>query len=129
VTGTLAGCSAPSAGDGNDGDDTDRKVVELTDDLVFDPDELTVSNGDTVVWENVGSVEHSVTAYADQIPDGSAYFASGGFGSEQAARDAYPEGSIAGGESFEHPFETTGTYEYFCIPHEGAGMTGTIEVA
>lgn len=102
--------------------------MDMTDDLVFDPAEVSVATGDTVVWENVGSVTHSVTAYEERIPDGAAYFASGGFDTEQAARDAYPEGSIGGGEPFEHTFETAGTYEYFCIPHEGAGMTGTVEV-
>ena len=123
---SLAGCS----GDGGSGGGQTR--VELTDDLLFDPDEVTVSVGETVVWENVGSVGHSVTAYEDEIPDGAEYFASGGFDSESAARDAYsagdPEsGVVPGGESYEHTFETAGTYAYFCIPHEGT-MTGTVEV-
>lgn len=124
----LAGCSAPSSGDGADDGDTVRKTVELTDELRFRPDEVTVAAGDTVVWENVGAVSHSVTAYGNRIPDDAAYFASGGFDAEQAARDAYPEGSLGSDDTFEHTFHTPGTYEYFCIPHEGAGMTGTIEV-
>ena len=32
------------------------------------------------------------------------------------------------GFSFSHTFETLGTYEYFCQPHQALGMTGTIEV-
>lgn len=61
-----------------------------------------------------GGIGHSVTAYGDEIPDDAAYFASGGFDSEDAARDAYPdEGNIPGGESYSHTFETAGTYEYF----------------
>lgn len=128
----LAGCSGgggseptETSGDGGDGSVT----VDMTDELVFDPAEIEVPAGTTVVWENVGSVGHSVTAYEDGIPDGAAYFASGGFDSEQAARDAYPqEGDIPGGESYEHTFETAGTYEYFCIPHESAGMIGTVTV-
>lgn len=130
VIGTsLAGCSAPTADDGDTGGGPVTKTVEVTDDLVFDPDELSISAGDTIIWENVGSVQHSVTAYGDQIPDGAEYFASGGFDSEQAARDAFPDGAIGGGGSFRHTFETPGSYEYFCIPHEGAGMIGAIEVA
>ncbi|NIS35939.1 MAG: copper-binding protein, partial [Actinobacteria bacterium] len=71
----------------------------------------------------------SVTAYEDGIPDGAEYFASGGFDSEQAARDNYPqEGDIPGGESYQYTFETTGEYEYFCIPHESADMVGTVTV-
>lgn len=103
-------------------------TVELTDDLVFNPDSITVSAGDTVAWENVGQAGHSVTAYEDRLPDDANYFASGGFDAEGPARDAYPQGEIAGGETFEHTFEVPGTYEYFCIPHEGAGMVGTVKV-
>lgn len=48
---------------------------------------------------------------------------------ERAARDGSDaEGTIEGGDCEEHTFETTGTNEYFCIPHEGSGMTGTITV-
>lgn len=104
-------------------------TVDMTDSLVFEPAELTVAAGDTVVWENVGSVGHSVTAYGENIPDGADYWASGGFDSEDAARSGYPDqGNVPGGESYQHTFETLGTHEYFCIPHESAGMTGAIEV-
>lgn len=101
----------------------------MTDELVFDPPELPAQPGQRVICENIGAVEHAVTAYEDRIPGDDTSFASGGFESEQAARDAYPdEGDIAGGETFEHVSETTGFFEYFCIPHEGNGMQGTIEV-
>lgn len=135
VIGTsLAGCSGGGdGGDGNGGDDNGSTTVDMTDDLVYDPETVTVSVGETVVWENVGEVGHSVTAYEDGIPDDAEYFASGGFDSEQAAKDAYSvgdpdSGDVPGGESYEHTFETAGTYEYFCIPHESAGMVGTVEV-
>ena len=32
------------------------------------------------------------------------------------------------GFTYEHTFETLGTYEYYCAPHQSAGMVGTIEV-
>ncbi|QLG64062.1 plastocyanin/azurin family copper-binding protein [Halorarum salinum] len=35
---------------------------------------------------------------------------------------------MAGGETYEHTFEVEGEYGYFCIPHEGAGMVGTVTV-
>jgi len=104
-------------------------TVDMTDQLVFDPEELTIAPGDTVVWENVGNVGHSVTAYEEDIPEEADYFASGGFDAEQPARDGYPsQGDIPGGESYEHTFDVAGTYEYFCIPHEAVGMVGTITV-
>ena len=100
----------------------------MTDDLAFEPADITVSVGETVTWETTGSVPHSVTAYEEQLPDGAAYFASGGFDSESAARDAYPsEGSVGAGETYEHTFETAGEFPYFCIPHE-SGMKGTVVV-
>jgi plastocyanin len=75
------------------------KTVEMNDDLKFVPADLTIAPGTTVVWENVGSIAHSVTAYEDNIPEGASYFASGGFDAEQAARSAYPDGSIEGGRN------------------------------
>jgi plastocyanin len=121
--------SAAAAADG------ETHTVEMTDGLAFEPESLTVAPGDTVVFENVGNAGHSVTAYADDIPEEADYWASGGFDSEDAARSAYsPTGSledtgnVAGGESWEHTFETEGSHEYFCKPHEAGGMVGTIEV-
>lgn len=107
-------------------------TVEMTDTLVFEPNSLTIAPGDTVEWVNVGEIPHSVTAYEEEIPDGAEYFASGGLDSEDAAREDWTgpqNGSVAGGEAYSHTFQTEGTFEYFCIPHEGAGMLGTIEVS
>lgn len=107
---------------------TEEVVVELTDELTFVPEALTVTTGSTVVWRNVGSVSHTVTAYEGDIPGGAGYFASGGFETESAARDGFPEGEITEGGSYSHTFDTTGEYRYFCIPHEQAGMIGTVTV-
>lgn len=120
----LAGCTSDGGDDGGGGD-----TVEMTDGLAFQPETLTVEVGTTVTWENTGSAAHTVTAYEDDLPSGAEYFASGGFDSESAARAGYPgDGGVGGGESYEHTFERAGTFPYFCIPHEGAGMTGEIVV-
>jgi len=103
-------------------------TIDMNDNLEFVPAEAQVDPGTTVTWENVGSIEHSVTAYEDEIPDEAEYFASGDFDSESSARDAYPDGSIGGDGTYEHTFETTGTYDYFCIPHKSLGMVGRIVV-
>lgn len=110
------------------GEEDEAPEVELTNELLFVPDQLTIAAGDTVLWRNVGSVGHSVTAYEDEIPMEAEYFASGGHDTEEAARSTYPDGEVAGGETYERTFEVAGTYEYFCIPHETAGMVGTVEV-
>jgi plastocyanin len=123
--GGTAGTASAQAGQSH--------TIDMTDGLVFDPDSLTVAPGDTVVWENVGSIGHSITAYEEDIPEEAAYFASGGFDAEQPARDAYSAGSpdsgdVAGGDSYEHTFDVEGSYDYFCVPHEAAGMVASLEV-
>jgi plastocyanin len=101
----------------------------MTDELVFDPDSVTIAPGDTIEWVNVGTVGHSVTAYEDEIPEEAEYFASGDLSSEQEARDSYPDqGDVAGGESYSHTFEVAGEYGYFCIPHESVGMVAEVIV-
>ena len=126
ATGT-ANAQTEAAGGG------ETHTVDMTDDLVFDPDSITIAPGDTIVWENVGNVGHSVTAYEAEIPEEAEYFASGGFDSEQPARNNYSPGDpdagdIPGGESFQHTFEATGEYEYFCVPHETVGMVASVTV-
>ena len=100
----------------------------MTDDFAFDPGSTTVDAGTTVTWENAGSVGHTVTAYQDRMPDDADYFASGEFGSEDAARESIDGGIVEAGETYEHTFEVAGEYDYFCVPHEGSGMTGTVRV-
>ena len=96
----------------------------------FEPAELTVSQGDTVAWPHAAGEAHSVSAYQDGIPDAAEYWASGGFESEEAARTGWEngQGAVQSGQSYVHTFETTGTHEYFCVPHEAAGMVGSVTV-
>jgi len=97
----------------------------------FLPAEYEVSVGDTVIWKNTSEADHTVTAYETLIPDDAEYFASGGYESQAAAYDAWDDrgGRLGTRETFEHTFEIPGTYEYFCIPHEGAEITGEIVVS
>jgi plastocyanin len=99
--------------------------------MAFEPRELTVEIGSTVVWQNTSSRGHTVTAYEGAIPEDAKFFATGGFDSEQTARDAWntltdEDGIIGPGEQFEHTFEVAGRHDYYCIPHETEGMTGAI---
>ena len=109
-------------------DDADH-VVDMTA-AAFEPAELTVKAGDTVAWKFVGGEPHSVTAYDDGIPEDADYWASGDFDNEDAAREGWAngKGAVASGQSYVHTFETAGEHEYVCIPHEAAGMVGTIIV-
>ena len=102
--------------------------VQMTDSLTFEPQEFHAAVGETVTFENSSGAPHTVTAYDDGIPEGGEYFASGGFDSEEAARDDVAAGLIEPDGTYEVTFDQAGTYEYFCIPHEGSGMTGEIVV-
>jgi len=100
----------------------------------FLPDEYETAVGSTVVWGNTGSRAHTVTAYEATLPDGAAYFASGGFGGQAAAVDGWERmrgddgGNLYSTETYSHTFSVPGTYRYYCIPHESQGMDGTILV-
>jgi plastocyanin len=119
----LAGCGATSA-----------SLSESAYDVgmvhnAFQPAEFEASVGDTVVWGNVGSRGHSVTAYESLIPEDATYFASGGADSQEEALRNWPsKGNVQSGETYEHTFEVPGEYEYYCIPHEAAGMKATVVV-
>jgi plastocyanin len=120
----TSGCAALGAvGGGVDGD------VGMTA-VAFEPAELTVSVGEEVVWYNNSARAHSVTAYEESIPDEADYFATGGYETEAAAREAWDgmNGALTNGQRYSHTFEVPGTYDYFCIPHERAGMVGQVVV-
>lgn len=104
-------------------------VVEMTA-VAYEPETVEVSQGDTVAWVYAGGEPHTVTAYGDGIPDEADYWGSGDFSSEEAAREGWEnsEGAVQDGEYYKRTFETTGTHEYFCIPHEAAGMVGEVVV-
>jgi plastocyanin len=44
------------------------------------------------------------------------------------AASAFDSGNLDPKETFEHTFDVPGTYRYFCIPHEGTKMYGTVIV-
>jgi len=98
--------------------------------VAFEPGELTISAGDKVAWTHAGGEAHNVVAYEEEIPSDATYWASGGFESEEAAREGWEngEGAVQSGQSYVYTFETTGTHEYFCTPHEAAGMVGSVTV-
>jgi plastocyanin len=63
----------------------------------YDQPHLYIKKGDTVVWINIGEIEHSVTSD------------SGNFNS----------GLIKPGEHFAVKFDFTGQYPYHCVDHVG----------
>jgi len=123
TAGALAGCS----GTDSDATTTTEGDVAVSPDgaFSFDPEEYTVSVGDTVTWYFAAS-GHNVSAIPEDsdevsIPDDAEPFAS--YGEDESMTKTEPADT-----TYEHTFEVPGTYTYVCIPHVGVGMIGDIVV-
>ncbi|HUH41253.1 MAG TPA: plastocyanin/azurin family copper-binding protein, partial [Castellaniella sp.] len=86
----------------------------------FRPRGLLIRPGQTVRWVNrdKGNVHTSTAYHPDngkplRIPQGAA---------------SWNSDYLMPGESFAMTFDTPGVYDYFCIPHEHAGMVGRLIV-
>lgn len=79
-----------------------------------------MSPSENAIDEHVDGEADTVFAYDRKIPEGAAYWASGGFESQDATEAGWEEaaGAVQSGQSSVHTFETTGTHEYYCAPHE-----------
>ena len=78
----------------------------------FQPEQLTIEAGDTVIWVNATSTTHTTTSGTDCTADGT-----------------WNSGNMdAQGDIFSHVFDSAGDFPYYCIPHCGIGMTGKIVV-
>ncbi|MEO1094221.1 MAG: plastocyanin [Cyanobacteria bacterium J06638_28] len=89
--------------------------------LVFEPAKLTVKSGDTVTWVNNKMAPHNVVFDANQMPGDKAL----------ADKLSHTQLTFAPGENYSTTFTAdlpAGDYTYFCAPHRGAGMVGTISV-
>ncbi|WP_248910314.1 plastocyanin/azurin family copper-binding protein [Halocatena marina] len=123
----FAGCSSsnPDASEetGTPSNEATNTVLMVTEGSTyyFDPIGLFVESGETITFE-IDNGSHSATAYkkgtggasVTRIPDGAKSWDSGILNKQ--------------GATFEHTFKTTGTYDYFCIPHKSLGMVGRIVV-
>lgn len=85
--------------------------------LQFDPPKLTIKQGDTVKW------------VMNKVPPHNAVFDDAKIGDKALAKKlSHDKLLFSPGESTETTFTEPGTYPYFCQPHRGAGMQGTIIV-
>ena len=79
--------------------------------LVFEPETVNVEPGATVTWE-WDSDNHNIVP--ESQPDGAEWE-----GHEPLENEGF---------TYEHTFETEGTYSYYCQPHRSAGMVGEVVV-
>lgn len=75
----------------------------------FQPQQIEVPVGTTVIWTNQDSVAHTVTS-----------------GTRDNPTSLFDSGEIGAGATFSFTFTAPGTYPYHCTPH--VGMDGTIVV-
>lgn len=85
----------------------------------FDPIGLLIEPGTVVRWECQANV-HTTTAYHPRNDNHSL----------RIPKEAAPwsSGYLMPGKQFEVTLTVPGVYDYFCIPHEMAGMVGRIIV-
>jgi plastocyanin len=84
-------------------------VVEVRND-VFAPADVTIAQGDVVRWVWIEG-SHTTTSGSDCTPDGLWTAVIG-----------------PTNRTFEFTFSNTGLFNYFCLPHCGMGMVGSIAV-
>ena len=77
--------------------------------LAFEPSTVNISAGDTVKFVNNKLAPHNAV-----------------FDGNEAL--SHPDLAFAPGESWEKTFSTAGSYDFYCEPHRGAGMVGTVVV-
>ena len=88
---------------------TPAPVTIVLKNFAFDPKQVTVPVGTTVVWTNRDAASHTVTAGTRGSPSG-----------------LFDSGNLASGASFSFTFTKAGTYPYYCAIH--AGMDGSVTV-
>jgi len=125
AAGALAGCGGDN-GNGGDANNGSQNTVAVgpNNQFRFDPEEITISVGDTVTWE-FESASHNVCGWPEMhetvaIPEGA-----DGFGS--MPQDGNRFDVVDSGQTYEHTFETAGEYTYVCVPH-ASNMIGTVIV-
>ena len=97
-------------------------VIKMADKQPFyAPEKVAIKVGDTVEWVNSGQTVHSVSTSAAnaQNPKDT---------SMPKGATAFDSGFIPPGGDYSYTFTMPGTYRYFCLPHEKAGMVGVIVV-
>lgn len=85
----------------------------------FDPIGVLIAPGQTVRWVCVSNV-HTTTAYHPANANHSLRI--------PHAAKPWDSGYLLPGKTFEQRLTMPGVYDYFCTPHEMAGMVGRIVV-
>jgi plastocyanin len=148
----LAGCNAPSDGEGNGEEDEPAgdgggENGDTTTETTTEADETTgdgggggttqvnmVTESDQFYFDPIGLAVEPDTTVEWVIESGrhsSTAYAEGNGGAEvrripEDAESWNSETLTDQGATFTYTFEAEGTYDYFCIPHKSLGMVGRV---
>src|SRR5688572_11879048 len=85
-------------------------------DNIFNPQEAFIFEGDSIRWEHEMNEDfHTITSGLSSLPEDDP-----GLLFDEESSDLNP--------IFSYRFDATGSYPYFCIPHEFMGMNGIVQV-
>lgn len=124
LTSIIGGCSSDdrngTSGYGDNGR-IDGATVDMTAGGSFNPREVTIKAGDSILWKNSSKEIHTVSAdSARALKKESVSLPSGA--------NSFHSGEIQPGKTWRTTFSVPGTYKYVCTLHENRGMTGVVIV-
>eukprot|EP00268_Persea_americana_P066916 TRINITY_DN91604_c0_g1_i1.p1 TRINITY_DN91604_c0_g1~~TRINITY_DN91604_c0_g1_i1.p1 ORF type:complete len:168 (+),score=24.47 TRINITY_DN91604_c0_g1_i1:282-785(+) len=87
--------------------------------LAFVPSEFSVAPGEKIVFKNNAGFPHNVVFDEDSVPAG-----------VDVGKISMSEEDLlnAPGEVYSVTLDAKGTYNFYCSPHQGAGMVGKVTV-
>ncbi|KAK9165036.1 hypothetical protein Scep_000227 [Stephania cephalantha] len=87
--------------------------------LAFVPNNFSVASGEKIVFKNNAGFPHNIVFDEDAVPPG-----------VDAGKISMSEEDLlnAKGEVYSVTLSEKGTYTFYCSPHQGAGMVGTVTV-
>jgi plastocyanin len=84
--------------------DAPEAAIVTMKDASFSPATVRIQAGQTVTWRNPTKLTHTVTG------------------------SGFDSGNVAPGGSWTYKFTKAGAHSYVCVPHQAAGMRGTVIV-
>jgi len=102
---SMNGTTAPVNNTNPEAENSGSQISVEISNSAFNPSEITIKTGDSVIWTNMDFVVHTVTS--------------------DSGEELMSEG-IVKGENYSHTFNIVGTYDYHCSIH--TSMKGKIIV-
>jgi plastocyanin len=93
----------------------------MTADRRFDPVQVNIATGQSVLWQNQSRSPNTVTCDPSLASNASSVILPSG-------AQPFNSGVVNPNGTFSHTFTTPGTYQYVSLPFEAQSMFGTVNV-